>query len=209
MKMPHRSNGEPSANDSNPYFQLHTQAVEDLVTASKENTPQYSKEELEKYRSSKGKLKLPEWLKVLLIKFWFHGAICFFVFWGLGLYVADSLDMYFVAAIITGMVTDLLLRHFLRFTESLPGGADRWMMVTRKGTVGFFLNLLYGFVVVFLVITAYSTINMALAAVSGGQNARFLGVEPLLYGLVATGADQLCISLKQLFQRILRDARAS
>ena len=107
------------------------------------------------------------------------------------------------------MVTDLLLRHFLRFTESLPGGADRWMMVTRKGTVGFFLNLLYGFVVVFLVITAYSTINMALAAVSGGQNARFLGVEPLLYGLVATGADQLCISLKQLFQRILRDAGAS
>lgn len=199
---------EKKSSDASPYYQLHTQAVEDLVTASKENTPEYSKEELEKYRSSKGRFKLPEWLKVLLIKFWFHGAICFFVYWGLGLYVADQLDMYFIAAIITGMVTDLLLRHFLRFTESLPGGANRWMMVAQKSTAGFFLNLLYGFVIIFLVVTAYTLINMALAAFFSGENPPFLGVEPLMYGLLCTGADQLCITIKHLFQRIISDAKA-
>ncbi len=199
---------EKQSSDAAPYYQLHTRAVEDLVTASTENTPRYSKEELEKYRSGKGRFRLPEWLKVLLIKFWFHGAICFFVFWGLGLYVADQLDMYFVAAIITGMVTDLLLRHFLRFTENQPGGANRWMMVAQKGTPGFFFNLMYGFVIIFLVVTAYTLINMTLAALFGGENPPFLGVEPLMYGLLCTGADQFCIALKHLFQRILCDAKA-
>lgn len=198
-------NTQPPKKADAPYYQLHTQAVEDLVSATKENTPVYSKEELEKYRSGSGrKLKIPEALKVLLIKFWFHGAICFFAFWGLGLYVADQLDLYFVAAILTGMVTDLLLRHFLRFTEKLPGGADRWMMVTRTGTAGFFLNILYGFVIIFLVVTAYTLINMGLSALSGG--AWLLGVEPLLYGVLCTAADQLCIAIKHLFLGMIRDA---
>ncbi|MBO5502724.1 MAG: hypothetical protein J6A48_11955, partial [Clostridia bacterium] len=60
MKDNKQPTAAPTAGDTSPYFQLHTQAVEDLVTASKENTPEYSKEELEKYRSSKGKFKLPE-----------------------------------------------------------------------------------------------------------------------------------------------------
>lgn len=195
--------------DASPYYQLHTQAVEDLVSATSENTPKYSKEELEKYRSGKtSKFRLPEWLKVLLIKFWFYGAICFFVFWGLGLYVADQLDLYFVAAIIMGMVNDLLVKHFLRFTEKLPGGSARWMMVTKDGVTGFFLNLLYAFPVLFVVVTVYSLINMGLAAVSTGGDPLFLGVEPLLFGLFTMGADQLFIFLKQVLLSIFRDAKA-
>ena len=76
-------------NDKQPreasYYQLHTDAVEDLVSATKENTPRYSEEELNKYRSGKAKRKFPQWLKVLGIKTWFYGAVCFFVFWGLGM----------------------------------------------------------------------------------------------------------------------------
>ena len=66
------------------YYSLHTGAVEDLVTATKDNTPRYSEAELNKYRSGKKKWRFPQWLKVLLIKTWFYGAVCFFVFWGLG-----------------------------------------------------------------------------------------------------------------------------
>ena len=40
------------------YYKLHTGAVEDLVSANKENTPKYSEAELNKYRSgSKAKWK--------------------------------------------------------------------------------------------------------------------------------------------------------
>ena len=161
------------------YYELHSGAVEDLVNATKENTPRYSREELEKYRSGKTKWKLPPWLKIGLIKCWFYGAVCFFVFWGL--------DMYFAAAVVLGMVTDLLIRHFLRFTEKLPGGSKRWMMITRGVAVGFIMNLAYGFLLLFLVVTAYQVINTVIFTLyDGSETAPLLNVEPIVFGLAAT-----------------------
>ena len=181
--------------------------MEDLVTATKENTPKYSQEELEKYRSGKTKWKFPQWLKVGLIKFWFYGAVCYFVFWGLGLYL-QGLDLHFVAAVILGMVTDLLINHFLRFTEKLPGGSKKWIMVTRRGTAGFFMNIAYGFLLIFLIITVYIMINTVIAAIyAGSGNAPLLNVEPLFFGLAATGVDTLCVVIRNTLKKIVDDAR--
>ena len=190
------------------YYKLHTSAVEDLVTASKENTPKYSEEELNRYRSGgKAKWKFPQWLKVILIKAWFYGAVCFFVFWGLGLYLAQ-LDLQFVGAIVLGMVTDLLINHFLRFTEQLPGGSKKWIMVTRPGAAGFFLNVLYGFLLMFLIVTAYNLVNTVIVTLWGGsEGAPLLHVEPLFFGLAAMGADTLCVSCRNLLGKIVADAK--
>ena len=199
-------------NDKQPreasYSQLHTDAVEDLVSATKENTPRYSEEELNKYRSGKTKRKFPQWLKVLGIKTWFYGAVCFFVFWGLGMYLADQWDLYFVAGIVLGMVTDLLINHFLRFTEQLPGGSKKWIMVTKRGTAGFFMNLLYGFVLLFLVVTVYQAINTVIFTLHGGsEGAPLLTVEPLGFGLAAMGADMLCVTIRNTLKKIIADAK--
>lgn len=201
-------------NDKQPreasYYQLHMDAVEDLVSATKENTPRYSEEELNKYRSGKAKRKFPQWLKVLGIKFWFYGAVCFFVFWGLGMYLADQWDLYFVAGIVLGMVTDLLINHFLRFTEQLPGGSKKWIMVTKRGTAGFFMNLLYGFVLLFLVVTVYQAINTVIFTLHGGsEGAPLLTVEPLGFGLAAMGADMLCVTIRNTLKKIVADAKKS
>ena len=190
------------------YYQLHTGAVEDLVTATKENTPKYSDEELNRYRSGKRRWKFPQGLKATLIKFWFYGAVCFFVFWGLGLYLADQLDLSFVAAIVMGMVTDLLINHFLRFTEKLPGGSAKWIMVTRRGAGGFFLNLLYGFLLIFLVITFYQAVNTVIFTLHGGsETAPLLHVEPIIFGLASTGADMLCVTIRNTLKKIVADAK--
>ena len=188
------------------YYQLHTGAVEDLVTATKDNTPRYSEEELNRYRSGKKRWKFPQGPKASLIKFWFYGAVCYFVFWGLGLYVG-GLDLYFVAGIVLGMVTDLLINHFLRFTEQLPGGSKKWMMVTRRGTAGFFLNMLYGFLLIFLVITAYNVINTVIVSIFGSENAPLLHVEPLCFGLITMGADMLCVAIRNTFLKMVEDAK--
>ena len=202
-----KEQNKPEAKEAS-YYQLHTGAVEDLVSATKENTPRYSEAELNKYRSGKKKWTFPKWLKVGLIKFWFYGAVCYFVFWGLGLYVADQLDLYFVAAIVLGMVTDLLINHFLRFTEKLPGGSKKWMMVTRRGTAGFFLNLLYGGLVLFLVITAYNVINTVIVTLyAGSETAPLLTVEPIVFGLTATGADTLCVTIRNTLRKMVEDAK--
>lgn len=198
----------PPRNVASNHYDLHTDAVEDLVGATKENTPRYSREELEKYRSGKTRRRFPEPLKAVLIKAWFYGAVCFFVFWGLGLYVADQLDLYFIAGVVLGMVTDLLINHFLRFTEKMPGGSSRWILVTRRGAVGFFMNLMYGFVLLFLVITVYRVLNTVLFTLTGaGEDAFILGVEPLFFGLFTTGADLACIACRNLLKRIIEDAK--
>ncbi len=202
-----KEQNKPQAKEAS-YYQLHTGAVEDLVTANKENTPRYSEAELNKYRSGKKKWAFPQWLKVGLIKFWFYGAVCYFVFWGLGLYLADQLDLYFVAAIVLGMVTDLLINHFLRFTEKLPGGSKKWMMVTRRGTAGFFLNLAYGFLLIFLIITVYNMTNTVIVAMyNGSENAPLLHVEPLFFGLATTGVDTLCVTIRNTLRKMVEDAK--
>lgn len=190
------------------YYKLHSDAVNDLVGATEQNTPHYSREELEKYRSGRKKWRIPDALKAVCIKWWFYGAVCFFVFWGLGLYVQARLDLYFIAAVVLGMVTDLLINHFLRFTEKLPGGSKKWMMVTKRGATGFFLNLLYGFALLFLVITAYNVLNMFMALLFG-ENVLVLGVEPVFFGLACMGADMLCIALKRMLMKIVSDAKRS
>ena len=65
------------------YYKLNVKAVEDLVGANAENSPKVSEAELRKYRSGP-KIKLADWVKAVLIKFWFAGAVCFFFLWGLG-----------------------------------------------------------------------------------------------------------------------------
>ena len=189
------------------YYRLNTQAVEDLVTADESNSPAVSQEELDKYRGRTRK-KLPLWLKVALLKAWFYGAVCFFFMWGLGGYLADALDLFFVTAIALGMVTDLLVNTILRYYAETDGANDRWMMIPRRGVAGFFLNILYAFVVLGVVDAVYNLANIAILSLTQETGTVPLGVEPILFGLFYMGIDTGLIALKHLLGRIVADARA-
>ena len=188
------------------YYRLKTKAVEDLVTADESNSPRVSEEELNKYRG-RVRRKLPLWLKVSLIKAWFYGSVCFFFLWGLGGYMADSLDLFFVTAIALGMVTDLLINTLLRYYAETDGANDRWMMVPRRGVAGFFLNILYAFLVLGLVDMVYNVINVAILSVTHATDTVPLGVGPILFGLFYMGIDTGLIALKHLLTSIVSDAR--
>ena len=187
------------------YYKLHSQAVDDLVNADESNSPPVSKEELRKYSSRR--LTLADWLKMLLIKFWFNGAVCFFFFWGLGNYLHDLLDQMLVLGIAMGVLTDLMVNNILRFYAKTPGENDRWMMFPKKGYSSFPLNILYAFVVLLFVFMLYNLINSVLVGFSGKTDSVPLGVEPILFGLFYLGFDLLFLGLKHLFRRIVDDAR--
>ena len=188
------------------YYKLNTKAVDDLVSANAENSPEVPVEELRKYRSKSG-LHLPGWLKAVLLKAWFAGAACFFIFWGLGLYLTNLGDMLLVFGLALGLVTDLLVNNILRFAAVTPGENDGWMMFPKKGMGSFFLNILYGFFLLFCVYTLYQLINSALVSLTGRSDTVPLGVEPILFGLFYTGFDLVFIGLKHLAGRILSDAK--
>ncbi len=190
------------------YYKLNTKAIEDLVTADESNSPEVTPEDLKKY-SSPGKFRFPEWAKAVFIKFWFAGAVCFFVFWGLGTYIA-GIDMLFVFGLALGMVTDLLTNNVFRFYEKKPGLNDRWMMCPKKNFANFFFNIIYAFVLLALVYFLYNIINVAIIAISGAdENSVPLGVEPVLFGVFYMGFDMLLLGMKRTFKKIIDDAMES
>lgn len=189
-------------------YNLKTEAMDALTNTDEEKVPQYSKEELDKYRS-KSKLHIPNWLKMIAIKAWFYGAVCFFFLWGLGNYISNYLDMLFVTGVAMGMVTDLLLNNSLRFFEKNPGENDVWMMIRPKGVRSFFLNIIYACVIMFCVFMFYNLLNYAIITVTGAEDTIPVGVEPLLFGLLSMGFDMLFIGIKRLLTGIIRDAKAA
>ncbi len=196
---------KPEIEKQSEYYRLKTEAVNDLVTANEENSPEVSEEELRAYRSGP-KLKVADWVKMLFIKFWFAAAVCYFFLWGLGGFVSSMLDLLFITGFALGVVTDLLTNPVLRFFEKTKGENARWMMVTRKSFSGLFLNIFYGYLVLFLIYTAYSGINRAIVGLTGAADTVPLGVEPILFGLFYLGFDLLLIKMKHVAVQIFRDA---
>ena len=187
-------------------YDLKSDAVESLVNADSGAVPEFSRAELEKYRSRKG-FRIPDTVKILFIKAWFAGAGCYFFLWGLGTYVSAMLDMIFVLGVAMGLVTDLLTNNVIRFIEKTPGQHSRWMMVPRKGMAGFVLNILYSFVLVLCVYMLYNVINYIIVGVTGAADSVPLGVEPILFGIFWLVFDLIWIGCKRLMGAVIRDAK--
>lgn len=190
------------------YYKLNLKAVDDLVTADESNSPKVSDAELRKYRSGP-KLKLSDTVKALLIKTWFAGATCFFFLWGLGTMLNHWLDQLVVLGLALGAVTDLLTNNLYRFYARTPGANDRWMMFPQKAFYTLPLNIVYAYVLLFLVVTTYNVVNAAILGMGLVQGGTPLGVGPVLFGVFTAAWDTLLIQIKRTAQNVLADARRS
>ncbi len=199
---------EPNENGQRNSYELSSDAVERLATADTGETPRYSEEELKKYRK-RNFFHIPEPVKILFLKAWFAGAVCYFILWGLGIYIGNYIDMLFVLGIVLGMVTDLLTNNVIRFIETTPGSNSDWILVNKKGVIGFVGNLFFSMVIVVCVYFVYDFINRFVVNITGDSENLFLGVEPVLYGLFCMGFDMLFIGMKRLCLSIFRDAKAA
>jgi len=193
-------------NDKN--YELKSDAVEKLLKAESGDVPEFSQEELNKYRK-KSRFKLSETMKVLLLKAWFAGAVCYFILWGLGMYIYSLIDMLFILGVVLGMVTDLMTNNVIRFIEKNNGENDKWLMFPKKGMASFFLNMVYAMVLILCVYFFYGIINNIAVMIIGNADTVPLGVEPVLFGIFCMGFDILFIGCKHLLKRIIADAKAS
>ncbi|MCM1054226.1 MAG: hypothetical protein NC394_01780 [Bacteroides sp.] len=184
------------------YYDLKTDAVERLVNAK--NAPKVSDEEIEKY-TRRHKLRIPSWLKIIFIKFWFSGAVCYFFLWGLGTYIS-GLDLMAVLAIGLGVSTDLMVNHVLRHFEPEKGAYDKWMMIPFRKFWTIFLNVLYAVLLLFCVIQFYNAANTLLVGSAETADTVAIGVEPILFGLLYMGFDMLFITIKNGLIKVFKDA---
>ena len=200
-----RADGAPRETATD-YYRLHTDAVDALVGADEDNSPPVPEEELRKYRSGP-RLRFADWAKALLVKIWFAGSVCFFIFWGLSAYITAQLDLLLVFGVALGIVTDLLTNNVFRFYAKTPGANDRWMMFPKQRYAAFLGNIVYACWLLACVAGLYRLINLALLAASGARDAVPLGVEPILFGVFYTLFDLLFLAMKRLAGRIISDAR--
>lgn len=189
---------------SRNYYDLKTDAVERLINA--ENAPDVSDAEIRKY-TSRGKFYIPSPLKIIFLKFWFSGAICYFFLWGLGLYVA-GLDLMFILAVGLGLSNDLMVNHILHSFEPTKGEYDSWMMFPQRKFWTIFLNILYAGLILYCIVQTYAVINTLLVGDVASAETVAVGVEPILFGLLYTGFDLLFITMKNMAIKIYRDAVA-
>ena len=197
---------KPAEQTLSDYYKLNTKAVEDLVTADETNSPKVSQAELNRYRSGP-KIRVTSWVKVILLKWWFAGACCFFFYWGLGVAVPSHENLLLILGAGLGFVMDLLENNILRYYAKTPGGNNRWMMVTRKGFASLPLNILYGYLLLFLVILSYNGINAGYIALTGPTDTIPVGVEPILFGLLVTAWDLLLLKMKRVMKSMVADAK--
>ena len=202
-----RKKKQLSDKSASAHYKLKTDAVDRLVNSK--NAPKVTDEEIRKY-TSKGKFSIPAWLKIVFVKFWFAGAVCYFFLWGLGLYV-HGLDLMAVLAVGLGVAADLMVNKLLRSFEPEKRAYDKWMMVTVRKFWSIFINVLYSGVILFCVFQTYYIINRLIgvdASASADKSQSMLGVEPMLFGLLYLGFDMLLIAVKNNIVNILRDAGA-
>lgn len=189
-------------------YDLKTDAVDRLVNANKKTYPNTKEDPGKKYRSNGFLSRIPDWIKAIFIKFWYNGAVCFFIFWGLGMYIWDTLDMIVVLGVVMGMVTDILVNNTFHFFAIMNGSNNKWMMFPKKKKLWtFFANIVYGLVVMFIVSSIYSATNVLLNTVNNTENTVYIGVEPILFGILYVAVDLLFIGMKNLFLEILSDAK--
>ena len=184
------------------YYDLKTEAVNDLVNANVTNAPEVREKELRKYRH-KSLLNLGDGIRFFLLKWWFAGVICWFFLIGLGSYGIANLDMIVIMGIVTGLIWDLPVNIYIRL-KAEEKDYGRWMMFPKTGVGAGICNALYGLVLVGLVAGTYAVINRILYA-AGSEQA--LSVGPILFGLLTAGWDWILLRFKTLGRNILSDAR--
>ena len=188
-------------------YSLKKDAVERLVNAKNKTYPSTSTDPGKQFRKKGFLDSIPDWIKAVFIKFWFSGAVCFFIYWGLGLYVWDALDMIIILGIVSGMVNDILVNNAFRFFAVVPDGNNKWMMFPKKKFWTFFANIAYSFVVLLFVIWSYNIINIIRLQIMGENAQGVFGVEPILFGIFYVAFDMLFIGMKNLAIRIVSDAK--
>ncbi|MCM1438336.1 MAG: hypothetical protein NC131_03880 [Roseburia sp.] len=226
MSKKKKKNKETTIED---YYDLKTKEVDELVAALKGDIDETKLEPVtkniaeitgEEPKAEKGTKKaefdpykidkfskIPVWLKALFIKFWFAGAACYFVMWGLGTVVPDALDIAVLTGVFLGIFTDFFVNPLFRYMESSDKEYNDYMMFPFpfKQFWTFFTNIIYYIGIGILIMLIYSGINLGFVALNHRYEGYVtLGVEPLLYGLFAMLIDMFFIGIKDLIVHLVK-----
>ncbi len=185
--------------------------VEDCIGAEaasqgEETIAKKSSREFDPYKIDKLS-RVPVWLKALFIKFWFAGAVCYFVNMGLGVYVKAALDLLVIDGVLLGVLVDCIVNPIYRMLESDKKEYNNYMMFPFpfKQYWTFLTNIIYYIGVFVCVNYAYLGLNLLIQLIKPNW---FIAIEPLLFGLIALAVDMAFIGIKDLIVYLVKRAKS-
>ncbi len=205
------------------YYDLKVEDVDDLVSilqdsskaADKEVTDDiqeitgeevkgksHRKRTFDPYRSELFR-KVPIWLKAIFVKWWFAGCVCYFIMFGLGMYISSNENLMLLTGAVLGLIVDLFVNPIFYFFEWNKGEYDNYMMFPFpfKKYWTFFANIIYYILIMFLVSFTYYGLNML---VKLGDSENYFGIEPLLFGTICVIIDMVFIGIKDLIVYLVK-----
>lgn len=140
--------------------------------------------------------RVPVWVKALFVKFWFAGAVCYFIMWGLN--IRDSLDSLVLTGAVMGLIVDVLVNPLFRYMERDKKEYDAYMMFPFpfRQFWTFFTNILYYVAVIIVVNYCYLGLNELINLIKHTSDYIHVGVEPLLFGVFTVIVDMAFIGIK-------------
>ncbi|MDE7163123.1 MAG: hypothetical protein K2O44_03485 [Clostridia bacterium] len=214
------------------YYDLKTKEVDELVAALKGELdeteaepvptniaeitgeeqkvkPGSKKADFDPYKIDKLS-RIPVWVKAIFIKWWFAGAVCYFILMGLGRVVTDALDQAVLAGCVLGIFTDIFVNPIFRYMESSEKEYNKYMMFPFpfKQFWTFFTNIIYYLVVGLLVMLMYGGINQLFNLINNNYDGYVtIAVGPLIYGTFCVMVDMAFIGIKDLIVFLVKRAK--
>lgn len=162
--------------------------------------------------------KIPSWLIIFVLKYWAAAAAVFFtIIGGLDIGIDFSKDNYkdAIASInmseqiilIIGFAISLLLNYAVKqvviLLNNRRNNTYRYNLINQTGLLGFFLNLIYGIVVSFILFFVISFLGYKGWIFNLFGNSDY-GLEPFSYGLCFIVVDIICVLIKNLISNIVQ-----
>jgi hypothetical protein len=212
------------------YYDLRVDKVDELVEALKSGEPTEAekngeelsfniadctgeadegskKKQFDPYKRDKLS-RIPTWIKAIFIKFWFAGAVCYFIIWGLQSYM-DYLDSAILSGLVLGIVVDCLVNPLFRFMESDKKEYNAYMMFPFpfKAFWTFFANIIYYLCVTAGLYFCYVGVNLLGNMIAHTEDITYVGIEPILFGLFVLIIDMALIGIKDLIVYLVKKAK--
>ena len=155
--------------------------------------------DIDKYTKTSFLSKIPYWIKAIFIKYWFYGAVCFFVGMGLGNLGVKDFIYVLVAGLISGALNDIACGNILLMMDSDKNESSNFMIYKKKTIWSLLINILYAILIYFLA----GLFNYAIISLYTDPTIWFLQ-EPLSQALVLTLFDGVFLTFKYLIRVMIR-----
>ncbi|MDE7380359.1 MAG: hypothetical protein K2N14_04830, partial [Clostridia bacterium] len=115
-----------------------------------------------------------------------------------------------VTGVVLGIVVDVLVNPCFRYMESDKKEYNIYIMLPFpfKKFWTFFVNIIYYVGILVIVNYCYLGINLMCNAIAGTSFKYYIGVEPLLFGVLTTIVDMAFIGIKDLIVYLVKRGKS-